>query len=210
MITRGELLPGARLNERLLTERFGISRTPLREAVKVLSAEGLVTLLPNRGAVVTTVTLKDAEDMFQLMAVLEALGGELACRRVSDEDLAELRALHEEMRGCHDAGQLDQYFELNQLIHQRIIDLAGNGELADAYRRVSLRIRRMRYLANLSKARWDEAMEEHDRILAALVDRDGERLKELLALHLTNKFKVIREWLERGDLAADGAAGGIS
>lgn len=195
LITRGELTPGQRLNERVLTERFGISRTPLREAFKVLSSEGLVKLLPNRGAIVTTLTRADAEDMFQVMAALEALGGELACRRASDRDIAEIEALHGQMRAYFDQGDLADYFELNQRIHQKIIDCAGNLELAEAYRRIAARIRRVRYMANLSRPRWDEAMDEHEQILSALVARDSERLKALLALHLKNKFEVIRDWL---------------
>lgn len=196
LITRGELSPGERLNERVLTERFGISRTPLREAVKILSSEGLVKLLPNRGAVVTTITRADAENMFQVMAVLEALGGELACQRASEKDFAEVKELHRQMRTYHAEGDLADYFEFNQRIHQKIIDCAGNGELTDAYRRISVRIRRARYMANLSKPRWNEAMEEHEQILDALIRRDSERLKALLTAHLTNKFRVIQAWLE--------------
>jgi DNA-binding GntR family transcriptional regulator len=195
LITRGELSPGERLNERVLTERFGISRTPLREAVKILSSEGLVKLLPNRGAIVTTITRADAEDMFQVMAVLEALGGELACQRASEKDIAEVKELHRKMRAHHAEGDLADYFEFNQRIHQKIIDCAGNRELTDAYRRISVRIRRARYMANLSKPRWNEAMEEHEQILDALIRRDSERLKALLTTHLTNKFRVIQAWL---------------
>lgn len=195
LITRGELAQGERLNERMLTERFGISRTPLREAVKILSAEGLVTLLPNRGAVVTTITRADVEDMFQVMAVLEALAGELAAQRASEKDIAAVAELHRRMRDCHAAGDLAGYFEFNQRIHQRIVDCAGNSELADAYRRISGRIRRARYMANLSKSRWNEAMEEHEQILDALTKRDKERLKSLLVVHLTNKAQVIDDWL---------------
>lgn len=195
LITRGELSPGERLNERVLTERFGISRTPLREAVKILSSEGLVKLLPNRGAIVTTITRADAEDMFQVMAVLEALGGELACQRAPEKDIAEVKELHRKMRAHHAEGDLADYFEFNQRIHQKIIDCAGNRELTDAYRRISVRIRRARYMANLSKPRWNEAMEEHEQILDALVQRDSERLKALLTTHLTNKFRVIQAWL---------------
>jgi DNA-binding GntR family transcriptional regulator len=195
LITRGELAPGQRLNERLLTERFGISRTPLREAVKILSSEGLVKLLPNRGAVVTTITRADAEDMFQVMAVLEALGGELACLRASDEDIAEIVELHKQMRAYHADGDLANYFEFNQRIHERIIDCARNRELADAYRRISVRIRRARYMANFSTPRWNEAMDEHEQMLDALIQRDSERLKAILAMHLVNKSKVVQDWL---------------
>jgi DNA-binding GntR family transcriptional regulator len=205
LITRGELAPGDRLNERMLTERFGISRTPLREALRVLSSEGLVELLPNRGAAVTVITRADAEDMFQVMAVLEALGGELACQRASNENIAEITALHARMREYYAVGDLVGYFDFNQLIHQKIIDCARNQELSDAYRRIAVRIRRARYMANLSKPRWNEAMDEHEQMLAALSARDSERLKQLLALHLDNKAQVIQEWLAASEGAPKNA-----
>lgn len=195
LITRGDLAPGQRINERLLTEQFGISRTPLREAIKMLSAEGLIKLLPNRGAVVTTVTSADAEDMFQVMSALEALGGELACQRAADKDIAEVAALHQRMREFHAAGDLVNYFELNQRIHQMIIDCAGNRELSEAYRRISTRIRRARYMANLFKPRWNEAMAEHEAMLDALSKRDSARLKALLGAHLDNKSRAVQDWL---------------
>ncbi|HEY8520582.1 MAG TPA: GntR family transcriptional regulator [Gammaproteobacteria bacterium] len=205
LITRGDLAPGERLNERVLTERFGISRTPLREAVKILSAEGLVTLLPNKGAVVATITRADTEDMFQVIGALEALGGELACVRATDNDIAEIADLHERMRACHAAGDLATYFSFNQRIHEKIIVCSGNRELADAYRRISVRIRRVRYMANLSKARWDQAMEEHEQILAALKRRDRSRVKRLLSLHLANKAKVVQDWLAQMETEAKAA-----
>jgi DNA-binding GntR family transcriptional regulator len=207
LITRGELRPGQRLNERLLTKRFGISRTPLREAFGILAAEGLVTSLPNRGAMVATVTAADAEDMFQVMAVLEALGGELACQRASDADIAEVRALHQQMRRHYASRELDAYFDFNQRIHQKIIDCAGNRELTDVYKRISHKIRRARYLANLSRDRGDHAMDEHEEILEALVQRNSDKLKALLAVHLKNKYEVIQAWLaEHERTAVAGAA----
>jgi DNA-binding GntR family transcriptional regulator len=199
LITRAELRPGQRLNERLLTKRFGISRTPLREAIGILVSEGLVTSTPNRGAVVSTVTAADAEDMFQVMGVLEALGGELACQRASDADIDEIRAMHAQMRVYHASRNLDSYFDFNQRIHQKIIDCAGNRELTDIYRRISLRIRRARYLANLSRERWDHAMDEHEQILDAFVQRDSKTLKMLLSVHLQNKYEVIRTWLAENE-----------
>lgn len=195
LITRGDLAPGQRLNERRLTEQFGISRTPLREAFKLLSSEGLIKLLPNRGAVVTTITPADAEDMFQVMEVLEPLAGELACKRASEEDIAAVKALHERMRDFHAAGDLVNYFDLNQRIHQKIVDCAGNRELSDAYRRISTRIQRARYMANLYKPRWNEAMAEHEQMLEALLRRDSELLKSILSGHLANKSRAVRDWL---------------
>lgn len=195
LITRGDLAPGERLNERRLTAHFGISRTPLREAIKLLSAEGLIKLFPNRGAVVTTITPADAEDMFQVMGALEALAGELACQRASEKDIAEAVELHERMRQFHAAGDLVSYFDLNQRIHQKLVDCAGNRELSDAYRRISTRIRRARYMANLFKPRWNEAMAEHEEMIDALSKRDGARLKTILGGHLENKSRAVQDWL---------------
>ncbi len=184
LIMIGELLPGTRLNERLLTERFGISRTPLREAVKILSAEGLVTLMPNRGAVVSTITRVDAENLLQLIGALESLGGELACRRATDEQIAELVELTRRMRIYHTEHNLPKFLLCNQRIHEKIIDAGGNPEITDAYRRTAGRIRRAPYIADASQARWSESMDEHEQIIDALVKRDGQRLKTLLVEHL--------------------------
>ena len=97
LIIKGELAPGSRVPERVLCEKFGVSRTPLREALKVLASEGLIDLLPNRGARIVDLTEDDIEEMFQVMGALESLAGELAARKITEEDLAELRALHYQM-----------------------------------------------------------------------------------------------------------------
>src|SRR3546814_22045 len=144
LILDGDLEPGERLNERLLTERFGISRTPLREAIKMLSAQGLVKLLPNRGAVVTELTTDDAENMFQVMGVLEGLAGELACKRATDAEIAAVRGLHQRMEQFYADKDLPGYFELNQLIHEKIVEAARNQELQVMHSGLSVRIRRDR------------------------------------------------------------------
>jgi DNA-binding GntR family transcriptional regulator len=207
MILSGELAPGERLNERLLSERFGISRTPLREAIKVLSSEGLVRLHVNRGAAVSEITPQAAEDAFQVIGALEALAGELACARATEADIDEIRAMHYQMRVHHTRGELAEYFALNQRIHQKIVACAGNAELSSMYKNLSGRIRRARYVANYSKERWDRAVEEHEQILAALTRRDGPQLKAILREHLENKFKVVRAILAE---AEDAGAASVS
>jgi DNA-binding GntR family transcriptional regulator len=192
MIVEGELAPGARVPERLLCERFGVSRTPLREALKALASEGLVDLLPNRGARVTTLTPQDVDDMFQVMGSLEALSGTLACERVTDAELAEIRALHYEMLAHYFRRQLPEYFRFNQAIHEAVMDAARNPVLKATYRSLAGRIRRARYMANMSDERWAAAVAEHEAILAALVARDGARLAALLSSHLRNKSEVVR------------------
>ncbi len=192
LITGGVLAPGTKLNERMLTQRFGISRTPLREAIRMLAAEGLVTLLPHRGSQVTVITRRDAQHMFEIMAVLESLAGELACQRASEDDLRSITMLHEEMRSHHASRNLAEYFRCNQAIHHGIVQSTRNKELAEIYQRVSVRLVGARYMANYSRQRWDRAMHEHELILQALLARDSERLKELLATHLTNKLDAIK------------------
>lgn len=196
MIIRGEIAPGERLNERMLAERFNISRTPLRDAIKLLATESLVELTPNRGAVVTRITVQAAEELFQVLSALEQLAGELAAVRATDEDIASITALHEQMRGHYQRKELEPYFALNQRIHEAIIGCAQNSELSSVHERLSWRIRRIRLIANLSQPRWDQAMREHEDILAALRQRDGARLGKLLKEHLKEKFASIRDLLE--------------
>jgi DNA-binding GntR family transcriptional regulator len=195
LIVQGDLAPGERLNERLLTERFGISRTPLREAIKMLSAQGLVKLLPNRGAVVTELTTEDAENMFQVMGVLEGLAGELASKRATDKEIAEVRDLHERMEQFYAEKDLTGYFQLNQLIHEKIVAAARNPELEMMHSSLSVRIRRARLMANYSRERWDRAMAEHMMIMDAFERRDGPWLRQILQRHLENKLDSLREKL---------------
>jgi DNA-binding GntR family transcriptional regulator len=198
MIVEGELAGGARVPERLLCERFGVSRTPLREALKALASEGLIELLPNRGARVTRLTESDVEDMFQVMGSLEALSGRLACERITEPELAEIRALHYQMLAHWVRRQLPEYFRFNQAIHEAIMDAARNPVLKATYRALAGRIRRARYLANMSEERWAQAVEEHEAILAALIARDAPRLGVLLANHLRNKSEVVRAAIAAG------------
>jgi DNA-binding GntR family transcriptional regulator len=201
LVLEGELAPGSRVPERELCERFGVSRTPLREALKVLAAEGLVKLLPNRGAEVAQLTEREVEELFAVIALLEAAAGEAACRRITDEQIGEIRALHARMLACHEAGNRPAYFALNQQIHRRIVEIAGNTVLTGLYDGLSTRVRRARYAANLSHERWDEAVREHEAILDALAARDGARLGRLMGEHLRNKAyaagSVLRD--EQGD-----------
>ncbi len=191
LIVEGRLAPGERLNERVLCERFAVSRTPLREAIRILVSEGLVELKPHRGAVVSEFTTRTAEETFEVLAAIEALAGRLACARASEADLAEIRALHFEMRAEHARGNLSGYFRLNQRIHARIVECAGNAVLESVFRQLNAHMLRARYMANLSRERWDQAVGEHERILEALCARDPRRLETELGAHLRNKYRSL-------------------
>ena len=195
LIIQGELAPGVKLNERVLCERLRTSRTPVREAIKFLASEGLVELLPNRGAIVTPITAATVREIFVLLGALEALAGELACINASDAAIAEIRALHYQMLAHHARGELAPYFRCNQQIHLRLVEGTGNATLANTYRALNAHVRRARYMANLSRERWDHAVEEHEKILDALTRRDGALLALLLRSHLSNKMQVVLEAL---------------
>ena len=201
-IVQGELAPGMRLNERVLCAELGISRTPLREAIKMLATEGLVELLPNRGAIVTPLKAATIADTLAVMGSLESLAGELACANATDPDLAEIRALHFEMLAHHARRELAAYFRYNQLIHMKIIEASGNPVLTNTYRQLNANVRRARYMANLSQERWDAAVREHEEILAALALRDAPRLKRLLAEHLAHKVTSVMAALASNEEAA--------
>lgn len=195
LIVQGVLAPETKLNERVLAERLGTSRTPLREAIKFLASEGLVELLPHRGAVVAPLKPEKMQEVFVVLGALEALAGDLACRNATEADIAEVRALHYHMLAHHARGELAQYFRYNQQIHQRILECAGNATLAQAWRGLNAHVKRARYMANLSRERWDRAVQEHGEILDALVRRDGTRLQALLRDHLANKLALVMEAL---------------
>ena len=189
----GEIPPGARIPERDLCDRLQISRTPLREALKVLAAEGLVQLLPNRGSRAAKLTDKDMRDLFEVCQGLEALAGELACERIAESEIAEIAAAHAAMVQHHRDEDLLQYYRCNRAIHEAIVAAAGNPVLTGLYASVTARIRRARYVTPMTAQRWALAVREHEAILNALQRRDGLGLSHILRTHLRHKRDEVLE-----------------
>ena len=133
----------------------------MREALKVLAVDGLVWLEPNRGAWVSKVTIEELEEVFPVMGALEGLSGELACESITDEQIEAIRTTHNKMVEYYKVRDLGNYFKANQAIHEAILDAANNKELATMYRSLAARVRRARYLANMTDKRWAKAVEEH-------------------------------------------------
>jgi len=203
-IVEGNIPDGGRVPERQLCEMLKISRTPLREALKVLASEGLVELLPNRGARVRALGERDLGELFDPMGGLEGLAGRLACENITDEEIAEIERLHYEMYGFYLHGDMHGYFRVNQLIHQKILEASRNATLRSTYANLAGRIRRVRYSANFARKRerWGEAMREHESILDALRRRAGNELSDILFKHLRNKKMAAIEHLKAGGMAA--------
>jgi DNA-binding GntR family transcriptional regulator len=199
-IIEGRIPPGAKLNERELSESLQVSRTPLREAIKMLAAEGLVELLPNRGAVAAQLSEQDVIDTFEVIAGLEGQAGELAAQRIDDAQLAELRALHYEMLAAYTRRDLSTYYRLNAQIHARINAAARNPVLAQTYRNVNARLQALRFRSNLDERKWQHAVTEHEQMLDLLARRDAPALRRLLVQHLEHKRDAVLELMRRGEL----------
>jgi DNA-binding GntR family transcriptional regulator len=199
LIVEGVLAPGQRLNERLLSAQLGVSRTPLRESFKVLAAEGLVEILPNRGATVAPLTIDDLKEVVDVLSGLEAVVGRLAAARIDADSLETLELLHRTMLAHYRQQDRPAYFRVNQQIHLHLVEAARNRTLLDVYVALNLRIRRFRYLANVANTRWSQAVAEHEEIMKALRRRDGEALGDLLQVHLRTKTEHVLQSLRSRD-----------
>ncbi|KIN60535.1 Transcriptional regulator, GntR family protein [Sulfitobacter noctilucae] len=196
LIIGGELVPGSKVPEKELCDRFGVSRTPMREALKVLASDGLIRLEPNRGAWVTIVTISEVEEVFPVLGALEALSGKLACESITPAELDEVSDLHAQMIASYERRDLDAYFSINQKIHRAILMAARNDTLTASCQALSLRMQRARYLANMTEGRWYDAVQEHERILQYLLARDGENLAQTLLEHMEAKRQSVVRWLQ--------------
>ncbi len=195
-IVEGDLAPGEKISEKELCIAYGVSRTPLREALKVLARYGLVVLTPHRGAHVSMLTVADLEQAFPVIGALEALAGELACARATDEEINEISLLHLKMLTAWKTRDRKKYFRLNERIHEALAEAARNPVLDRMRGMLTERVARARYYANISTPRWDQAMKEHGAILTALKARDGTRLGRILKEHLAHKLETLRDVIE--------------
>ena len=204
LIIRAELAPGARIVERALCEQLHVSRTPLREALKLLEAEGLVEISQNKGARIMSFTPAEAASLFEVIAGLESLAAELATARMTAEDLARLEALHTRMRGHYERREKDPYFELNSEIHDTLVRCSGNPILIATHAGLMLRARRGRYMAIIDPLRWDEAVGEHEALLAALRRGDGETARQVWRRHLVRTGESVSAVLSASAAGAIG------
>jgi DNA-binding GntR family transcriptional regulator len=202
LLVEGRIAPGAKLNERELCEQLRVSRTPLREAIKLLAAEGLVDLLPNRGAVAARLDEDDVRNTFELLASLEGFSGQLAAERITDAEIDEIRALHYEMLACYTRRNLPGYYSLNARIHAAINAAARNPLLTTCYRGINGRAQPMRYHINHDEHRWKRAIAEHEEMLAALERRDGVAMRTILQAHLLAKRDTVLALMRDGRFPA--------
>lgn len=195
LIIEGRLTPGTRINEVQVGAMLGVSRTPLREAIKTLAREGLVENVPSRGAIVRRFSEADVAQILQVLQALEQLAARLACQHADDATIAQIVDLHRRMLSFYESGNRLEYFKLNQAIHTGIVRASGNAALAETHELLQARIRRVRYIGNEGPSHWADAVAEHEEMIKALTARDGERLAEVMGRHLDATLVRVRDAL---------------
>jgi DNA-binding GntR family transcriptional regulator len=203
MILSGELRAGEKVPEEQLCERFGVSRTPIREALKVLAAEGVLQIMPHRGAIVARITEDQVNELFPIMASLERLAGKLACVVATTQDIERVRALHDQMMRYYANGDEANYLALNRQIHDAFFVIANNSTLHAFYQQVLTRIHSCRFVMRKTPEHWRKAVLEHEQMMTALEARDGDTLGSLLERHVTGTTVGIARDFIRGKEAAE-------
>ena len=195
MIVRGELAPGQQLGEADLSDALGISRTPLREALKQLASEGLVELRLNHSAVVAPFRRAELTELFEAVSGIERCAAELAATRMEPADFERLEALQDKIEWHRSRGERREYFQLNQQIHSAIVGFARNAVLKATHEALLARAERARFFALSLRDRWDESIREHQEILATLKAGDAAGAGQLLAQHVRRTGEIVAETL---------------
>ncbi len=195
-IVEGIWKPGARLQERLMCERFGISRSPLREAYHVLATEGLLELSPSRGAVVTAPTLEDVLQHYILLRALETLGIELACEHATEDQLDELKLLHRKMARLSDKGDMQSFLKVNNEVHRAIVCASGNQPLINTHLIIARHCIRLQNLNGAIEHSAEESLHQHDAFMVPLLERDKKQAVAAFKSHLSTVEENLRKRVE--------------
>lgn len=196
LLVEGAITPGSKLNERELAEQLNVSRTPIREAIRRLAADGLVELITNRGAIALQLSRDDIIHTFDVIANLEGYSGELAAQNISDQALNELEALQYEMMASYARRDLSSYYRLNTQIHNAINQAANNPVLRQLFSQVNARIEALRFRSNQDGVKWEKAVGEHQEMLNALKARDSARMRKVMMQHVMNKRDVVVQLID--------------
>lgn len=198
-ILKGELKPGERLMEIQLAQRLGVSRTPVREALRKLELEGLVIMIPRRGAIVADITVQDLEDVLEVRAALEELAVRKACDSVTEEQLRKLKQATAEFKRCAEREDLLACVEADMQFHEIIYESANNRRLQQML--LNLREQMYRYRMEYMKDRrmYRLLIEEHDAIRKAIKKKDREKAGSLMKIHIENQLQAIERNLTGQD-----------
>ena len=193
-IMKGVLQAGDKLVETSLTESLGVSRTPLREAFRELAAEGYITVIPHKGAYVSSLTEEEVLDIYAISSVLEGLATRLAAQNLkTDSDRGKLQVLYDELKAQNEKGNVDAYWAANRNFHQSIAESAGNQRLLNLIENLRRQILKTRVISMRYPERLENSMAEHEEILSAILAGEGRRAESLVIEHLEKQREFVLE-----------------
>jgi len=196
MIMTGALREGDKINENELCASMGVSKTPLREALRVLNVEGLISLIPNRGSYVTRPTIEEIVEMFDVMSLLEGYCARAACVRMSERDFMRIERLHARLEKHFDHRDQDAYIRVNNQYHSLIQELAGNRTLNQIVSGLRKKILLYRFKSLNLPQRFESSIQEHRQLLEAFRQRDGRMAEALMQTHLKNQSLAMERLVE--------------
>jgi DNA-binding GntR family transcriptional regulator len=191
MIRKGTLLRGQKIDEKVLCEAMGVSRTPVRESLRILHSEGLIDLIPHKGAYVSQPPIEDIKDMFEVMSVLESMCARVATQKMKDKDLRKIEALHEKLEWHYQNRNRKAYLDVNNLLHMYIQQLSGNKALIEVINALRGKIALYRHRQLYHKDRFDCSMQEHRDILAAFRQRNPDLAEGTMKTHLIKQCEAL-------------------
>ncbi len=195
-ILNGTFRPGDKLVETTLTERLGVSRTPLREAFRELEVEGYITVIPHKGAFVSQLSEKEVRDIYTIASVLESLAARLATPHMVGEKLAKLKEMHSELKRCLEKRDIDGYYAVNALYHHFIAETSRNERLCTMIDSLRKQILKTRALSLALPERLDASMSEHDGLLKAFTEGDALLVEKLMMEHFANQGMAFIQMLK--------------
>ena len=192
MIRKGALKKGDRILEAPMCQTMGVSRTPLREALRILSSEGLIELIPNRGAYVAQPSIKDIGEMFYVMSILEGTCARVCVEKMDDEGLRRLDDLYRKLEQHCQAEDREKYMAVNHSFHSMVQELAGNSVLSEVIDALRQKILLYRYRQIYQPNRLKESMQEHRLLQRAFRERNPEAAERFMQEHLTRQFNALK------------------
>jgi DNA-binding GntR family transcriptional regulator len=203
MIEKGEIGLGQKIEEVSLAESFGVSRTPIREALRILNKQGVVELVPHKGAFVRTFSIKEIEDIFQLLAILEGTCAELAVSKMTPEDLKKIEKLHNDLERRYMANDHNAYKKASNKLHRRLMEIAGNAAIIEAIEEFNQKIVIYRNRQLYEPDRLKKSIIAHRKLLDALLEKKGKKAKTAMKRHLLAVSKAVVNLIQTREIAED-------
>lgn len=179
-ILKGSLKPGEKVAEPELAERFGISRTPIREAFRQLESEGYLTVIPRKGAVVTSLSERDVEEFYAIKSILEGYAARMAAEHLGEKDIERLEAINQRLQQLADDGDVKTFFKVHNEFHEVFIKACGNDKLQELISQLVMKFNRLRLASLALPGRMQISVEEHKKIIQSFKDQDGEKADHLV------------------------------